>query len=151
MGTGCPRLWIAHLSSTNSWRVAGHTMESILELTAEDLKQMGVSLPGHQKRILCSIQGFKEWSVIAFLNLKNAHPYQIITWNHSYGNCFQMSDWDKQSKTTRTEKVREATPPALISVPPCFSSTAAISSFQSSGLTNCFQPCLLQLTLCSAK
>ncbi|XP_074857907.1 ephrin type-A receptor 1 isoform X2 [Carettochelys insculpta] len=36
------------------------TMESILELTAEDLKKMGVSLPGHQKRILCSIQGFKE-------------------------------------------------------------------------------------------
>ncbi|CAM4437490.1 ephrin type-A receptor 1 isoform X1 [Caretta caretta] len=36
------------------------TMESILELTTEDLKKMGVSLPGHQKRILCSIQGFKE-------------------------------------------------------------------------------------------
>lgn len=26
MGTGSPRLWIAHLSSTNSWRVAGHTI-----------------------------------------------------------------------------------------------------------------------------
>ncbi|KAF2980173.1 hypothetical protein EK904_007105 [Melospiza melodia maxima] len=45
----------------SNFRTAGlDTMESILELTAEDLKQMGVSLPGHQKRILCSIQGFKE-------------------------------------------------------------------------------------------
>ncbi|XP_060092926.1 ephrin type-A receptor 1 [Heteronotia binoei] len=44
-----------------NFRTAGlNTMESILELTAEDLKQMGVSLPGHQKRILCSIQGFKD-------------------------------------------------------------------------------------------
>ena len=42
-----------------------------------DLKQMGVSLPGHQKRILCSIQGFKEWSVVALLSLPNAHVYQI--------------------------------------------------------------------------
>lgn len=41
-----------------------------------------------------------------------------ITWNNSYGNSFQMSDWDKQSKTIRTEKAREATPPALISVLP---------------------------------
>ncbi|KAL7988495.1 hypothetical protein Chor_007414 [Crotalus horridus] len=37
-----------------------NTMESVLDLSAEDLKQMGVVLPGHQKRILCSIQGFKE-------------------------------------------------------------------------------------------
>ncbi|XP_013921468.1 PREDICTED: ephrin type-A receptor 1 isoform X1 [Thamnophis sirtalis] len=37
-----------------------NTMESVLDLSAEDLKQMGVILPGHQKRILCSIQGFKE-------------------------------------------------------------------------------------------
>lgn len=45
----------------SNFRTAGlDTMESILDLTAEDLKQMGVSLPGHQKRILCSIQGFKE-------------------------------------------------------------------------------------------
>ncbi|XP_034622118.1 ephrin type-A receptor 1 [Trachemys scripta elegans] len=44
-----------------NFRTAGlDTMESILELTTEDLKKMGVSLPGHQKRILCSIQGFKE-------------------------------------------------------------------------------------------
>ncbi|XP_053152118.1 ephrin type-A receptor 1 isoform X2 [Hemicordylus capensis] len=44
-----------------NFRTAGlNTMESILELSAEDLKQMGVTLPGHQKRILCSIQGFKE-------------------------------------------------------------------------------------------
>ncbi|XP_048360444.1 ephrin type-A receptor 1 isoform X2 [Sphaerodactylus townsendi] len=44
-----------------NFRTAGlNTMESILELTAEDLKQMGVTLPGHQKRILCSIQGFKD-------------------------------------------------------------------------------------------
>ncbi|XP_062827812.1 ephrin type-A receptor 1 [Anolis carolinensis] len=44
-----------------NFRTAGlNTMESVLELTAEDLKQMGVTLPGHQKRILCSIQGFKE-------------------------------------------------------------------------------------------
>ena len=25
-----------------------------------DLAQMGITLPGHQKRILCSIQGFKD-------------------------------------------------------------------------------------------
>uniref|UniRef100_A0A8D0L4Z8 Ephrin type-A receptor 1 n=1 Tax=Sphenodon punctatus TaxID=8508 RepID=A0A8D0L4Z8_SPHPU len=44
-----------------NFRTAGlDTMESILELNSEDLKQMGVGLPGHQKRILCSIQGFKE-------------------------------------------------------------------------------------------
>ncbi|XP_054858245.1 ephrin type-A receptor 1 isoform X4 [Eublepharis macularius] len=44
-----------------NFRTAGlNTMESVLELSAEDLKQMGVTLPGHQKRILCSIQGFKE-------------------------------------------------------------------------------------------
>ncbi|KAM7180796.1 ephrin type-A receptor 1 isoform 1-T1 [Macrochelys suwanniensis] len=44
-----------------NFRTAGlDTMESILELTTEDLKKMGVSLSGHQKRILCSIQGFKE-------------------------------------------------------------------------------------------
>ncbi|XP_028933748.1 ephrin type-A receptor 1 isoform X1 [Ornithorhynchus anatinus] len=43
------------------FRSAGlDTMESVLELTAEDLNQMGVTLPGHQKRILCSIQGFKD-------------------------------------------------------------------------------------------
>ncbi|XP_078064887.1 ephrin type-A receptor 1-like [Mustelus asterias] len=36
------------------------TMESILELSADDLRAMGIALPGHQKRILCSIQGFKE-------------------------------------------------------------------------------------------
>nr|XP_015303680.1 ephrin type-A receptor 1 isoform X3 [Macaca fascicularis] len=36
------------------------TMECVLELTAEDLTQMGITLPGHQKRILCSIQGFKD-------------------------------------------------------------------------------------------
>ncbi|XP_073094405.1 ephrin type-A receptor 1 isoform X3 [Manis javanica] len=36
------------------------TMECVLELTAEDLAQMGITLPGHQKRILCSIQGFKD-------------------------------------------------------------------------------------------
>ncbi|XP_033048318.1 ephrin type-A receptor 1 isoform X2 [Trachypithecus francoisi] len=36
------------------------TMECVLELTAEDLTQMGIILPGHQKRILCSIQGFKD-------------------------------------------------------------------------------------------
>lgn len=88
----------------SNFRTAGlDTMESILDLTAEDLKQMGVSLPGHQKRILCSIQGFKEWPVVALSSLPNA-VLPDITWNHSYGNCFQMSDWDKQSKTTRTEK-----------------------------------------------
>ncbi|XP_062985065.1 ephrin type-A receptor 1 [Elgaria multicarinata webbii] len=44
-----------------NFRTAGlNTMESVLELTAEDLKQMGVTLAGHQKRILCSILGFKE-------------------------------------------------------------------------------------------
>uniref|UniRef100_A0A8D0BS45 Ephrin type-A receptor 1 n=1 Tax=Salvator merianae TaxID=96440 RepID=A0A8D0BS45_SALMN len=44
-----------------NFRTAGlNTMESVLDLSAEDLKQMGVTLPGHQKRILCSIQGFKE-------------------------------------------------------------------------------------------
>ncbi|XP_075759524.1 ephrin type-A receptor 1 isoform X1 [Pelodiscus sinensis] len=44
-----------------SFRTAGlDTMDSILELTTEDLKKMGIVLPGHQKRILCSIQGFKE-------------------------------------------------------------------------------------------
>uniref|UniRef100_A0A7M4FX06 Ephrin type-A receptor 1 n=1 Tax=Crocodylus porosus TaxID=8502 RepID=A0A7M4FX06_CROPO len=44
-----------------NFRTAGlDTMESILDLTAEDLKHMGISLHGHQKRILCSIQGFKE-------------------------------------------------------------------------------------------
>nr|XP_056704459.1 ephrin type-A receptor 1 [Euleptes europaea] len=44
-----------------NFRTAGlNTMESVLELTAEDLKQMGVTLAGHQKRILCSIQGFKD-------------------------------------------------------------------------------------------
>ncbi|KAB0403386.1 hypothetical protein E2I00_007403, partial [Balaenoptera physalus] len=32
------------------------TMERVLDLTAEDLAQMGITLPGHQKRILCSIQ-----------------------------------------------------------------------------------------------
>ncbi|XP_069098759.1 ephrin type-A receptor 1 [Pleurodeles waltl] len=37
-----------------------NTMEDVLDLTTEDLKQMGISLPGHQKRILCSIQGFQE-------------------------------------------------------------------------------------------
>ncbi|XP_072334744.1 ephrin type-A receptor 1-like [Scyliorhinus torazame] len=36
------------------------TMESILELGAEDLRAMGITPPGHQKRILCSIQGFQE-------------------------------------------------------------------------------------------
>ncbi|XP_057588038.1 ephrin type-A receptor 1 isoform X1 [Hippopotamus amphibius kiboko] len=36
------------------------TMECVLDLTAEDLAQMGITLPGHQKRILCSIQGFKD-------------------------------------------------------------------------------------------
>lgn len=25
-----------------------------------DLIQMGITMPGHQKRILCSIQGFKD-------------------------------------------------------------------------------------------
>lgn len=35
-------------------------MECVLEMTAEDLTQMGITLPGHQKRILCSIQGFKD-------------------------------------------------------------------------------------------
>ncbi|XP_069506406.1 ephrin type-A receptor 1 isoform X2 [Ambystoma mexicanum] len=44
-----------------NFRTAGlDTMESVLDLTTEDLKQMGISLPGHQKRILCSIQGFQE-------------------------------------------------------------------------------------------
>ncbi|XP_003134614.1 ephrin type-A receptor 1 [Sus scrofa] len=43
------------------FRSAGlDTMECVLELTAEDLTQMGITLPGHQKRILCSIQGFKD-------------------------------------------------------------------------------------------
>ncbi|XP_021548564.1 ephrin type-A receptor 1 isoform X1 [Neomonachus schauinslandi] len=43
------------------FRSAGlDTMECVLELTAEDLAQMGITLPGHQKRILCSIQGFKD-------------------------------------------------------------------------------------------
>ncbi|XP_029435343.1 ephrin type-A receptor 1 isoform X2 [Rhinatrema bivittatum] len=43
------------------FRSAGlDSMESVLDLTTEDLKQMGITLPGHQKRILCSIQGFKE-------------------------------------------------------------------------------------------
>lgn len=43
------------------FRSAGlDTMECVLELTAEDLVQMGITLPGHQKRILCSIQGFKD-------------------------------------------------------------------------------------------
>lgn len=36
------------------------TMECVLDLTAEDLVQMGITLPGHQKRILYSIQGFKD-------------------------------------------------------------------------------------------
>ncbi|XP_027697115.1 ephrin type-A receptor 1 [Vombatus ursinus] len=36
------------------------TMECVLELNAEDLKQMGITQPGHQKRILCSIQGFRD-------------------------------------------------------------------------------------------
>ncbi|KAM6469225.1 ephrin type-A receptor 1 isoform 3-T3 [Liasis olivaceus] len=45
----------------HNFHTAGlNTMESVLDLSAEDLKQMGVVLPGHQKRILCSIQGFKE-------------------------------------------------------------------------------------------
>lgn len=44
-----------------NFQVAGlDTMESLLELTTEDLKKMGITMPGHQKRILCSIQGFKE-------------------------------------------------------------------------------------------
>lgn len=44
-----------------NFRTAGlDTMESVLDLSTNDLKQMGVTLPGHQKRILCSIQGFKE-------------------------------------------------------------------------------------------
>ncbi|XP_064415422.1 ephrin type-A receptor 1 [Latimeria chalumnae] len=43
------------------FHIAGlDTMESLLELTAEDLKQMGIAMSGHQKRILCSIQGFKD-------------------------------------------------------------------------------------------
>nr|XP_010953626.2 ephrin type-A receptor 1 [Camelus bactrianus] len=43
------------------FRSAGlDTMECVLDLTAEDLAQMGITLPGHQKRILCSIQGFKD-------------------------------------------------------------------------------------------
>ncbi|XP_071071425.1 ephrin type-A receptor 1 isoform X3 [Dasypus novemcinctus] len=43
------------------FRSAGlDTMECVLELTAEDLTQMGITIPGHQKRILCSIQGFKD-------------------------------------------------------------------------------------------
>ncbi|XP_054420392.1 ephrin type-A receptor 1 [Pteronotus mesoamericanus] len=43
------------------FRSAGlDTMECVLDLTAEDLVQMGITLPGHQKRILCSIQGFKD-------------------------------------------------------------------------------------------
>ncbi|XP_004714049.1 ephrin type-A receptor 1 [Echinops telfairi] len=43
------------------FRSAGlDTMECVLELSAEDLTQMGITLPGHQKRILCSIQGFKD-------------------------------------------------------------------------------------------
>lgn len=29
-------------------------------LAHRDLVQMGITLPGHQKRILCSIQGFKD-------------------------------------------------------------------------------------------
>ncbi|KAM9651286.1 ephrin type-A receptor 1 isoform 1-T1 [Trichechus inunguis] len=46
---------------TLHFRSAGlDTMECVLELTAEDLTQMGITLPGHQKRILCSIQGFKD-------------------------------------------------------------------------------------------
>ncbi|XP_022434657.1 ephrin type-A receptor 1 isoform X1 [Delphinapterus leucas] len=36
------------------------TMECVLDLTAEDLAQMGITQPAHQKRILCSIQGFKD-------------------------------------------------------------------------------------------
>ncbi|XP_045433713.1 ephrin type-A receptor 1 isoform X3 [Pipistrellus kuhlii] len=44
-----------------NFRSAGlDTMECVLDLTAEDLVQMGITLPGHQKRILCSIQGFKD-------------------------------------------------------------------------------------------
>nr|XP_033780730.1 ephrin type-A receptor 1 isoform X1 [Geotrypetes seraphini] len=44
-----------------NFRSAGlDSMESVLDLTTEDLKQMGITLPGHQKRILCSIQGFQE-------------------------------------------------------------------------------------------
>ncbi|KAF4020412.1 hypothetical protein G4228_012163 [Cervus hanglu yarkandensis] len=43
------------------FRSAGlDTMECVLDLTAEDLAQMGITLPGHQKRILYSIQGFKD-------------------------------------------------------------------------------------------
>ncbi|XP_006861340.1 PREDICTED: ephrin type-A receptor 1, partial [Chrysochloris asiatica] len=43
------------------FRSAGlDTMQCVLELTGEDLTQMGITLPGHQKRILCSIQGFKD-------------------------------------------------------------------------------------------
>ncbi|XP_036103433.1 ephrin type-A receptor 1 [Molossus molossus] len=43
------------------FRSAGlDTMECVLDLTVEDLVQMGITLPGHQKRILCSIQGFKD-------------------------------------------------------------------------------------------
>ncbi|XP_061270982.1 ephrin type-A receptor 1 isoform X4 [Bos javanicus] len=43
------------------FRSAGlDTMECVLDLTAEDLVQMGITLPGHQKRILYSIQGFKD-------------------------------------------------------------------------------------------
>nr|XP_030709936.1 ephrin type-A receptor 1 isoform X4 [Globicephala melas] len=36
------------------------TMQCVLDLTAEDLAQMGITQPAHQKRILCSIQGFKD-------------------------------------------------------------------------------------------
>ncbi|XP_055979855.1 ephrin type-A receptor 1 [Sorex fumeus] len=43
------------------FRSAGlDSMECVLELTTEDLVQMGITMPGHQKRILCSIQGFKD-------------------------------------------------------------------------------------------
>lgn len=45
--------------SLQGTRIAIHFFLS-LPISFRDLKQMGVSLPGHQKRILCSIQGFKE-------------------------------------------------------------------------------------------